>query len=151
MRLPTARNEINWTGVALGAIPLVVMIGGWVWFFSAQAQDIKTIERDFAAWTAAHADVHKEASSQRTGELARLDTRLKAIEDIQPQFRLTHIEAQIANTSQSITDIKSQMNEIQSDQRLFSQQLTTSERKLDQLLTIITNGIPLPENTRAQP
>lgn len=147
MRLrPDWKFEIN-VGVVL---TVGVMVGSWIWFFSGQSQEIKTLARDFAAYTASHAEVHKEATALRTDQNARMETRITAQEQVNAQYRLTSLESQYRNTSDRIASMQSQMSEIQSDQRLANQKTEAIERKMDQMLNILTGGLPLPTTPRQQ-
>ena len=143
MQFPRARNEINWTGVALGSVPLVLVIVGVLFWGRDLSNRVEVHGRDLVAYQTAHAEVHKDASAQRTGEISRLNTQIEALMSQNLPYRVGSLEAQYKHTSDSMAEIKTQINNLSSDQRLTNQ-------KLDQLINMINGENPL-RSPRNQP
>lgn len=154
MRLPTTKNEINWGTVVPVGITILVLGAGMMFYVRDglinNANATKSVDEKFAAYIATHAEMHKDATALRTGELARLDERLKTVESANAHFRLTNLEAMWQNTAASMSEIKEQVTSVQSDIRLSNQKAEAMERKMDQMLNILTGGLPLPTTPRQQ-
>lgn len=136
----TTKLELNLGTV----IQVVLLVGSWVWFVSTANSDLNVLRRDLDSYKLQHAEVHKDASSQRSSEIARLNTQIEALHQQNLPYRVGSLEAQYANTTKNMDDIKVQINVLSADQRLISQKIEQSDLKLDRVLSILNNGIPLP-------
>lgn len=120
MQRPSWKFELN-IGTML---PVFILLGSWIWFFSGQSSQITTLARDFNTYQMDHAELHKEAKSGNSTQFADLNARMAVQERMNAEYRLSALEARAASADQNVSELKRDMGELRTEQRLTNQQLS---------------------------
>lgn len=124
MQLKKSPRAFEWNLNTLIQIATLVgmLLGGWTIWVNSQ-RDID----DMKAWRAAHEQLHKEALAERQSQIARLDERLKTLEDTKIkrdgqiealQGKTAALEQNQVATSNTLRELSNKLNDVVADSRV---------------------------------
>jgi hypothetical protein len=113
---PVWKNELNITTV-IALVLFVATVGGW---FYTNGQT----NQKYDSWIANHEELHRDRMAVLTGQEARTDQRLTALEAAARkleniEYRMTVQEQGSANLAKSVEELKNTVNSLGTDIRVI--------------------------------
>ncbi len=123
MHMPTVKRELN-TNTLIQVAGFLIVVGGLIWSAAQQQAGVGELQRKYDNWIAAHENLHKERQATVTGDTARLDTRLTALETATREmenikYRVTVLEQGSLNLTRSVEELKTAVNGQAADIRVM--------------------------------